>query len=268
MNKVFYENWGHVHVARRKGLSFAPHMHDQMEILFLRTGNITVYIDSEAYTLTPDCCCVIFPNQLHSYVDNENIENDLNYIAIFKSELLKSFGKDFDQKVPKNPIITDKNKLDKIQKYFEEALSQRASNSAYWSEASNACAVLMLTQALDSFEYKSAKLLKNDAAADIFAYCNKNFDQDISLDKMSKELNISKDHIMRLFRERFHTNFRNYINQLRIEKAKKLLNSSDMTVTDISINVGYNTIRSFNRAFLEITGYSPSQYRQRKKLIK
>ncbi len=265
MDKVFYERWSNVvHVAKRSGLSFAPHLHDEMEIVYVHKGPVTAYVDGTEYTLENGCLCAMFPNQLHSYVDGVTPPTQGNFIIIFKSDILKTFGSDLSSKVPKDPIITDPCVLDKVRKYFDSAVEIKNGEHTYRAEMLNAHAMLILANILPLFEFKSAKTLQKDASADIFAYCNRNFSEDISLDTISKDLNISKTHIMRLFRERFHTSFRAYINQLRIDKAKKLLKTTSLSVTEISISVGYNTIRSFNRAFSELCGTSPREYRSEK----
>ena len=263
MDKVIYERWGTpVHIAKRNNLEFVPHLHDEVELIFIKKGPFTAYIDDCQYTLNDGCLLVIFPNQLHSYVDIKDKYDLVNYMMIFKSDVLKIFSAEFDKIVPESPIITDKNVLKEIESLLEKSLEIRKKEPEYMYQALNAHATLILQLALPYFKHKKAKKLQKDIVADIFAYCNRNFCEDITLDDISKEINISKEHIMRIFRERFHTNFRAYINHLRIDEAKKLLRETDISITDISINVGYNTIRTFNRVFIENTGITPTQYRQ------
>ncbi|EAT12180.1 transcriptional regulatory protein [Oceanobacter sp. RED65] len=60
-----------------------------------------------------------------------------------------------------------------------------------------------------------------------------------------------------------YRNFNDYINRLRIEEAcMRLQQEPDTAILNISLDVGYRTLSSFNRAFKELTGLSPSQYRQ------
>ena len=262
MNKIIFEHWvPAVHVSKRAGLSFAPHMHDEVEITYIKKGPVTAYVDDSEYTLKNGCLLITFPNQLHSYVDHKKEDERKNYIMIFKSSVLKNFSADIDSLVPENPIITDKDILAKIEAIFEEACLLNAQDSEYKFQALNAYATLILQKILPSFKFKKIRKLQKDASADIFTYCNKHFCDDISLEKMSKEINISKEHIMRIFRECFHTNFRAYVNRLRIYKAKNLLKNTDYSITEISSEVGFNTIRTFNRVFFSFTGQTPSEYR-------
>lgn len=263
MKRVIYERWGNVHVSPRVGLGFSPHMHDELEIVLVNSGSVTAYIDDCEYTLEKGALCVIFPNQLHSYVDNFTSTEPNNYIMIFSSDVLASFSIDFMKRTPKDPVIRDKEILSVIERYFEEAVQIKNAGEQFSAKALNAYSMLILSKVLPLFEFKTARHLQKDVSADIFAYCNSNFCEDISLEKMAKDLNVSKEHIMRLFRERLRTSFRAYINQLRIDKAKKLLKTTDHSVTEIASLSGYNTIRSFNRAFLDIVGLSPTEYRNK-----
>ncbi|MGO1502014.1 MAG: helix-turn-helix domain-containing protein, partial [Marinobacter sp.] len=60
-------------------------------------------------------------------------------------------------------------------------------------------------------------------------------------------------------------NFNDYINQLRIaEASKRLINAPDEPILNISLDVGYRTLSSFNRAFRDIMDTTPTAYRQAK----
>ena len=86
-----------------------------------------------------------------------------------------------------------------------------------------------------------------------------------SLDGVAAQLGISPLYLSRIFSEIDGKRFTQYLSGLRIEKAKQLLTETSDSITEISIKTGYNTIRSFNRAFLADTGLSPSQYRKLEK---
>lgn len=263
MDRVVYEKWNKVHVSPRSTLGFAPHLHDELEIVLIDSGPITAYVDDQEYSLENGALCIMFPNQLHSYVDHFFANEKNNYIMIFSSDILRSFSVDFDDKIPKNPVITDPEILNDVRKYLKEACEFSRSKAQFSTEALNAFSVLVLSKILPCLSLESARHLQKNISADIFTYCNKNFCENISLETISKELNVSKDHISRLFREKFHTSFKTYISGLRVGRAKKLLKTTNNSITEIASLSGFNTIRSFNRTFSDITGLSPSQYRNK-----
>ena len=59
-------------------------------------------------------------------------------------------------------------------------------------------------------------------------------------------------------------NFRKYLNLYRTEQACNLLRTTQKDISDIALDCGFQTLRSFNRAFKAATGLTPTQYRDRK----
>ena len=63
---------------------------------------------------------------------------------------------------------------------------------------------------------------------------------------------------------KLHIGFNDYINSLRVSNACKHLLKTDLSITEISEIVGFNTLRTFNRAFVKQMGITPSDYRTKK----
>ena len=61
-------------------------------------------------------------------------------------------------------------------------------------------------------------------------------------------------------------NFKNFLNFVRINKSTKLLLKTDMQITDIAFEVGYNTVKTFNRNFLKYQKMLPTEFRKNLKL--
>lgn len=84
---------------------------------------------------------------------------------------------------------------------------------------------------------------------------------DIDASWLASELGISIHYLSQAFSQEMHTTFYSYINDARIEAAKKALETSEDTVLDIAFSVGYNTRSSFYNAFKKRTGMTPSRYK-------
>ena len=110
--------------------------------------------------------------------------------------------------------------------------------------------------------------IDTDALQNILSYCSQNYAQDLSLDTLAQTLHISKFHISHLLNGKLHMTFSNYLNSIRIAAAIPLLEEGKMTVTELSHRVGYNSTRTFNRAFLKQMGKTPSEYRRMKQEAK
>ncbi|MBR5543789.1 MAG: AraC family transcriptional regulator [Oscillospiraceae bacterium] len=93
-------------------------------------------------------------------------------------------------------------------------------------------------------------------------YIQLNYNKNISLKELSDEVNYSRSRFSYLFKSVAGQTFVEYLNSVRIDRAIDLLNNSDKSITDISYEVGFNTISNFNKTFKHLTGYTPRNYRK------
>jgi two-component system response regulator YesN len=84
--------------------------------------------------------------------------------------------------------------------------------------------------------------------------------QSLSLARLASELRVSREHLCRQFKEAFDETVSNYIRRLRIVKARRLIESTPMSLKEIGHKVGYNEYNSFLRAFKRVTAQSPSSF--------
>lgn len=83
----------------------------------------------------------------------------------------------------------------------------------------------------------------------------------LDLDQISSEACLSRFHFLRLFRRAFNKTPHQYLTERRIEKAKELLSSSGLTVTDVCFEVGFESLGSFSSLFHKRVGQPPIAYR-------
>ncbi|HAA24840.1 MAG TPA: hypothetical protein DCE11_01795 [Ruminiclostridium sp.] len=91
-------------------------------------------------------------------------------------------------------------------------------------------------------------------------YIRDNFKDEITLEELSRKMNISPQYFSRLFKEETGYNFIEYLTFVRIEHSKILLTTTNMTVKEICYNVGYGDPNYFSRLFKKNTGMSPTVY--------
>jgi len=75
--------------------------------------------------------------------------------------------------------------------------------------------------------------------------------------------NVSEAHFIRTFRATFGETPHRYLQRRRVERAMFLLRATDRSVTDICLDVGFNSLGTFSRSFQAIVGQSPTAYRER-----
>jgi AraC-like DNA-binding protein len=83
----------------------------------------------------------------------------------------------------------------------------------------------------------------------------------LSLTKVAKAANISRNHLSEKFKQVTGTNFVEYVARARFEKACELLRDVDLRISEIAFAVGFQSLSQFNRVFKKFSGKSPSAYR-------
>lgn len=97
----------------------------------------------------------------------------------------------------------------------------------------------------------------------VIQYLNNNYaDESLNLKKCSEELYLSYSYITRLLKKEIHKTFVEYLNEIRIEKAKLLLTDNAMTIAEIAEKIGFTNTSYFSTVFKKMTGTPPQQYRQ------
>ena len=94
-------------------------------------------------------------------------------------------------------------------------------------------------------------------------YISRHFKENVTLTGMAHDLGVSPYALSRIFSGTFHQNFNKYVNGARLSYARSLLRHTDQSVLDVSENSGFESLRTFNRAFREAERMSPREYRKR-----
>lgn len=109
---------------------------------------------------------------------------------------------------------------------------------------------------------KSNEEHTNDLIRQAKEYIDNHFQKDMSLDDVSRELNISPYYFSKLFKEETGGNFVEYVTTRRMDRAKQLLKNSDKSIKEICLEVGYSDPNYFSRTFKKYQGISPTEYKE------
>ncbi len=241
-------------------LRCAPHLHREVELIYYFSGETEASGDSLCCRLQPGDVFIAFPNQIHSFV---TIQRERYLIFIFKPELVPEYTELFGTCLPASPVIRGVDKLPRVDALFrmlaqvceDETLSngeelQRGYLSAIFAEL------------VPQIKLSNLQVGDSGALRTVVSYCSRNFSENLSLSYLEEKLHLNKYYISHLFSKRLGIRFNDYINSLRVSEACRYLLNSNHSITEISNMVGFNTLRTFNRAFIKQTGVSPSEYRR------
>ena len=96
----------------------------------------------------------------------------------------------------------------------------------------------------------------------ITRYLQEHLSEEISLNILSEQFHLNPQYISQLFKSEIGVNFLAYLTNIRMEKAKKLLISTSLSIAEISEKTGYGDYRVFTKVFKKSEGITPSQYRR------
>lgn len=104
---------------------------------------------------------------------------------------------------------------------------------------------------------------RKELAKRIIKYLESNYTQpDLCLMSVAEEFKLSTTYISQIFKEEIGKNFSDYLEELRLSHACRLLSGTDLSVTEIAAQVGYGSDKAFRRAFKRVKGMSPTDFRK------
>ena len=136
------------------------------------------------------------------------------------------------------PYINSVKDYDELRSWFIDKISEACQNVMFRKEAQS-------TGIIDKAK----------------EYIYANFKKDISLDDVSREVDISPYYFSKIFKKETGENFIEYLTNIRIEKAKELLENTDMSMKEICLEVGYSNPNYFSRSFKKNVGVTPTEYK-------
>ncbi len=257
--KFTYEihNTNNISFQIRDSIAWGAHIHKEVELVYVIEGNPTAYIQGIKYNIKPGEGLVVYPNQVHSYEDNGIFKGS---VLIFDPKLFPEFNSIINGKVPLDPIA---NAQTLKKQRFDILHNNLYANFFDCQNEAVKKGSLLVTAGilLSSVTLENAKFIHQSIFDNIFQYCFTHYSSECTLKQMSEELSLSYSYLSHLFSERIHMSFNDYLNSIRINHACNLLNETELSITEIAISCGFSTIRTFNRAFLKLTGKKPREYK-------
>lgn len=108
---------------------------------------------------------------------------------------------------------------------------------------------------------RDVELQSNQIVTGAIRIVKNRFHDDLTLDSVAEELNVSLFYLSKLFRKHTGTNFTEYLTQIRVNHAKKLLSDGEMSVKEVAYAAGFNSQSYFSKIFKKYTGIAPSEYK-------
>lgn len=267
------------------------HLHNEIEILFVKQGNINVMIDAKEYALTEGALSIAMPNTIHSI---KSVGPSKVIFVIFRPDLIQEYKSIFNKRCL-CPVLTAQEVhadilfcLQGLIDRLPVANAAKTANRNFPNVSSEVPLMfkdfsgesvgedhpdiyngllkgylyLLFSRVMQKMQLVS---LPDTTTAYVIQsalrYVCDHFKKSITLKELSEHLDVSHYYISRVFNRYVGCGFCEYLNRLRIEYSQCLLVESEMTIMEIAFDCGFDSQRNFNRVFKSLVGLSPSEYR-------
>ncbi|MBD2861529.1 helix-turn-helix transcriptional regulator [Paenibacillus oceani] len=247
------------------------HFHSNYEIYYLLSGERNYFIDGHFYHVTQGDLVFIKKNAVHKTTttgkhDHERVVLYFDQAALGnKQYLLDDPHSPFNLDSPILSLNVHEQKY--IEDLFYEIKEESSVRSLRHEEFMEALLIHLFIFSLRCSEKKLQQNENNEnllqtKIAEVVQYINQHYHSRITLETLSKQFYISPYYLSRIFKKATGFSFVEYLTTVRIKEAQKMLRKTNMKVSDIAADVGFENISHFIKIFKKLSQCSPLQYRK------
>ena len=246
--------------VRKTAKHISPHLHNALEIVYVTDGTLELGVGQELYHMEKGDIGFVFPDIIHHYqVFAEESVNRALYINV-SPFLMEKFEPALLEYAPLYPVIRAEEAENEIFRIFDILMGMKQNDF----RIVQAYLQMILARCMGKLKLTDKNNMKcYDFIYQTVSYVSANFKKRFTLEDMAGELGISKFALSRVFSGTFHRNFNQYLNDVRINYACSRLENTADTITEIYLDSGFESQRTFNRVFKERFGITPGEYRKR-----
>ncbi|MBQ4155083.1 MAG: helix-turn-helix domain-containing protein [Clostridia bacterium] len=239
-----------------------PRGRNDFQIIYVTKGHLNFKIDGKNKCLKAGEIIAISPfTPQYYYISKNDFEATEYYWIHFLGTDAKTTVKHYGLE---NNVVKFIGLSQTIINIFDKIALELQLKEKFFLETNNAYLLQILgliSRKIDNGAVKSPSNI--DILRDAVIYFNSNFSKKISLNDYVKDLNISLCWFTRIFKEKYTVSPRTYLTNLRIIKAKELLNTTSYSIGKIAELTGHENQLYFSRVFKKNVGITPSEYRKK-----
>lgn len=250
--KRAYAGNEHVWVGKYRNLHNISHWHMEHELIACREGSAQVMLDDTMFNITQQQCIFCHSGCVH-YISAS--PDSLLLVCLFNEKMYDPITSPFTLE---NPVFEDRyGILPKLSEIRHELQNQ----PIFFECRTEAMIGEILVDVFRGEPLRKAQWQFSDVITrykQLLNHIDLEYEH-IAYRNAVQFMNMSDAYFSRYFKRQAGMTFSQYLNVVRIEKAVQLLDSAPtMKITDVMLRCGFNTIRSFNRVFREVTGFTPT----------
>lgn len=260
MFPVYEEKKENLHLRIKASGHASPHLHNSIEFIYVTEGTLELGMGQELFHMETGDFAVIFPDVIHHYQVFSGGVNKACYLWA-QPCLGEQFAATMQNFCPVNPVIKKEEVSPDIVNAIH-CLRENKKQKKRDAVVEQAYVQILLARSIPCFTLTEKENVEsNDIIYQTVSYIAKHYKEEISLETIARDLGISKYALSRVFSGTFHRNFKQYLNEQRLNYVCVHLECTDKSITDICLDAGFESQRTFNRVFLERYKVTPREYR-------
>ena len=243
----------------RKSLSFELHRHEYFEIICYRGCHGSTTVNGKKFEITDGAVFLLTPTDFHE-IEAETTEGSHSVIVSFTSELIDE-GILRTGKIGATVLYgADGYLLSCFEKMHELFASKKDGLNVQINHLINYALVEIL---LNGEEIASDNSYNNPKIREAVGYVLSNVEGDTSLSSVAGHVGLSSAYFSAKFSEVMGKTYKSWLKEIKLERAKRMLESTDEDIITVAYECGYNSPSHFIKIFGEATGLTPKDYRRR-----
>lgn len=250
------------------------HWHNSIEILYVLRGSININIDTDSFELLEKELEIINVDEAHRiYSENDNKVLIFHIDPYFFEKYYKDINNIFFYTNSTDDGAQEGEEYDLLRTFLAKLLCECVQKIDDFDKEIESILVDLLYHLINNFHYltyeKEELKEKTEQLARyhrISKYIFNNYDSNITLQEIAKKEFLSPHYLSHEIKYATGYSFTDLVNLTRVEESVKLLLDSDLSISDISDEVGFSHVRYLNKNFKNYYGCTPLQFRKKNKL--
>ncbi|MCI6886194.1 MAG: AraC family transcriptional regulator [Lachnospiraceae bacterium] len=150
------------------------------------------------------------------------------------------------------------------ERIFDIIALQDASTSSYFQ--ANGILFQIMAMLFDDIDFQESRWGKNSVADEVKYYLDINYSEKIKLQDVAKIFGIHPNYLTRMFHEKYGISPKQYLLDLKLKKARRLLTTTELSVSVIASSLGFDDQLAFSKIFKKEFSVPPSEYRKQSRV--
>lgn len=241
------------------------HNHNYYELYYLLDGQRSYFIDNAIYELNVGDIVIVPPNTLHRTIGDKTKIHSRILISIPEEILEKEIVGEYSTLSKKYIFPITAKRRPFVEELFNRIEYETKSNDTYGPYLTKKYINEIFIFLLRAGRKNEIIYIDNETDSVIGTaarYIQRNFNRQVSLREVADMLGMDRTYFCKLFRNKAGFSFSQYIKEVRIIEAARLLTETEMSITEVAMSVGYNDSSYFAKVFKSIKGTTPLAFRK------